>query len=571
MCLSQTLPANRSVDWKRAGLRDTTTIGFIQIDMQTIGIHNDGITPNDDLLDSLLTGVGSQGAILNFPSGDFLFRETVNLPSNLVIRGEGAESTTFHFDLDGSGHSFAIQGQNDNTSTSSIIDDAWKDNEFIKVDDPNLFAPGDWIRILLNDSSLVTSSWAYKTVGQVVQINAIENNKLFLGSPLRMDYNLAKTPYVVKMLPAENIGIECLKIQRIDNTAPAQTSNIYFEYAVNCWVKGIESENCTFSHIQARRSSNLHISSSYFHHGFEYGGNGRAYGVMLHITTNECRVEDNIFEHLRHSMIVQAGANGNVFAYNYSHSPFWDSTPSNSAGDAVLHGNYVYTNLFEQNVCQNIVIDNSHGPNGPFNTFFRNRAERYGIFFSSTNSPDQNFLGNEITNTSLPYSFVNYTIQGGGHFIHGNNNKGTIHPSGTDVLLDSSYAYAQQPEFVSNGQWAGIGTPNIMGTSFIPAYDRFHSGNLFSNSCSISMVNVDVEQETDQLILYPHPVQNDFMIDGIPGEFSIAVFSSAGELIFENSKLNTSNRIDCSELLSGIFVVKIQTQEGTSYRKLIKR
>lgn len=566
---SQTLPTQRSVDWKLAGLRDTSTAGFITIDMQTLGVINDGLTPNDALMDSLLNVYGDQGTILSFPAGDFLFQETIELPNNTIIRGDGAESTTFHFDLGGSDHSFHIEGENDNTSTSSVIGDAWKDNDFILVDDPSLFSSGDWIRILLNDSSLVTSSWAHKTVGQIVRVLAIENNKLLLESPLRMDYDSAKMPYVVRMLPAKNIGIECLKIHRIDNTSPSQTSNVYYSYAVNCWVKGVESENCTFSHVQARRSSNIYIANSYFHHGFEYGGNGRAYGVMLHITSNECLVENSLFEHLRHSIIVQAGANGNVFAYNYSLDPYWDSSPSNSAGDLVLHGNYAYANLFEQNIGQNIVIDNSHGPNGPFNTFFRNRSEGYGIFFSASNSPDQNFLGNEITNSSFPYSLVNYTILGSGHFLHGNNDKGTIHPLGTELLPDVSYAYDQIPDFISNSEWAGIGTPNITESTSIPAFERFHNETLFTHDCSTSHVGEEALDEDGSISVYPNPADDYFSVKGISGQFSVCVYNSLGALVFQHDQFTQQDRVDLSSLPTGLLLVKIESNETVLFEQVM--
>tara|TARA_B110000091_G_scaffold188339_1_gene210108 strand:- start:126 stop:455 length:330 start_codon:yes stop_codon:yes gene_type:complete len=109
-------------------------------------------------------------------------------------------------------------------------------------------------------------------------------------------------------------------------------------------------------------------------------------------------------------MLLQSGANGNVFAYNYSLNPFWTSTPSNSAGDMVLHGNFPYANLFKENIYRNIVVDNSHTPNGSYNTFLRNRAEGFGIFFSSSNCPDQNFIRNDIPNTSFSYNLINYTI-----------------------------------------------------------------------------------------------------------------------------------------------------------------
>lgn len=107
--------------------------------------------------------------------------------------------------------------------------------------------------------------------------------------------------------------------------------------------------------------------------------------------------------------------NGNVFAYNHSTAPFWSAfpLPTDAAGDAVLHGNYPYMNLFEGNVVQNVVIDDSHGINGPNNMFFRNRAELYGIFMGTTPPSDhQNFIGNQVTDTTLGAA---RTIQLAGH------------------------------------------------------------------------------------------------------------------------------------------------------------
>lgn len=567
---SQTLPLSRSVDWTLAGLRDTTTNGFIEIDMQAQGVVGNGTTPNDSIVENVLLSIINSGAILNFPSGNFLFNNTINIPTNIIIRGEGAEVTSFTMDLGGTGHSFRIQGQAINSDTTSIINFSAKDSDFIIVSDPNSFSIGDWIQIIQDDSDLVTSSWAVNTVGQIVKVKTISNNKIVLESPLRMDYDTIRSPYILKVIPAENVGIECLKIHRIDNTAPQQSSNIFFSYAVNCWVSGIESENCTFSHIQTNRSSNLHFSKSYFHHGFEYGGGGRAYGVMLQATSNECLVENNIFEHLRHSMIVQSGANGNVFSYNYSYDPYWESIPNNSAGDLVLHGNFVYANLFEQNICQNIVIDNSHGPNGPYNTMFRNRAEGYGIFFSSNNSPNQNFLGNEIPNTSFPYSIVNYTILGTGHFIHGNNNKGTIHPAGTSTLMDSSYAYIQKEDFIPTAQWAGIGTPNSIGSSSIPAYDRYNTGTIFSNACNEITVSIDQDIKTkEKVIIFPNPVQTEMTIESSHFIKKLTVMNLMGVVLNSHSNIGFSSKISTVDWRNGLYFILIDFTNNKSITQVI--
>jgi len=88
-------------------------------------------------------------------------------------------------------------------------------------------------------------------------------------------------------------------------------------------------------------------------------------------------------------VLLQSGANGNVISYNYSLNPNQsDSPPANGAGDLVLHGNYPFANLFEGNICQNVMIDASHGINGPYNTFFRNRVQLYGIIMSPSPATD---------------------------------------------------------------------------------------------------------------------------------------------------------------------------------------
>lgn len=484
---SQVIPEDRIVEWHYAGLNDTTTNGFIWLNMLDEGLDPTGLVSNDFKMDSMINTYGSSGVIFFFPSGDYLFNQTIHLSSNQILKGDGMNQTQLIFDLGGTGDAIKISGSIDNSNFFDLLLDANRGQYYIVSADVEQLSNGEWIKIYQNDDDLVTSSWALNSVGQIIRVDEVIGDTIYLQSPLRMDFEMMRSPKFKRIQMESNVGIECLKVLRIDNTAPEQASNIAFRYASNSWIKNVESENSTFSHIVAENASNLKIGRSYFHHGFDYGGGGRAYGVSLQFTTNECLIEDNIFEHLRHSMLLQAGPNGNVFAYNFSTDPFWTSSspliPSDAAGDLVLHGNYPYANLFEQNSGQNIVIDNSHGANGPFNTFFRNRASLFGIFFSDGTSPSQNLVGNEIPNTGSPYSFVNYTIQGIDQFEYGNNNKGNITPSGTENLDDESYYYSETPSFINNSEWAGIGTPNAMEENNIPAQNRYESNAIYDYPC----------------------------------------------------------------------------------------
>ena len=567
---AQIIPSERAFNWSQCGLKDTTTNNFNQIDLSNYGLNTSGLISNDSLLSSIIntTSSGSTvGIVLNFPSGTFLFNQTIILPGNILLRGKGADSTILKFNLNGSGHAIEIMGSLSN-DTSYLTQNAFKDSSSVKVNNSSLFMVGDWVRIIQNDSALINNNWALNTVGQIVEITQIINNELFFDSELRRNYNLNQTPYVKKIEVKENTGIECLKVQRED-ISTSQVSNIKYSRAVNCWISGIESGNCNFAHIDAEYSSNLSISKSYFHDAQNYGSGGKAYGVMLHFTTNECLIEDNIFNHLRHSMILQAGANGNIFSYNYSYDPYWTGVffPANSAGEIVLHGNWPYANLFEGNDVGNIVIDNSHDANGPHNTFFRNRAGGYGIFFSDTSSPGQHFIGNEISNDSLPAPFnsLNYFIQGSNHILYGNNYLGTIDPIGSDSLPINSFTYFSRPDFIPLSQWSGIGPPNMLNSSSIPAKDRFSYNAIFSNSCGQNLTDV-ISPFSNKVIIYPNPFNNQIHIFG-EGITKIKVYNAYGRLVSHEIKASLINPINWEK---GIYIFQITDHKNTYSYKLIK-
>ena len=571
----QTIPADRVYDWQSFGLKDTSTLNFNSVDLNNFSLSSDGLQSNDIIIDSLITiysSAGAQGVIFNFPEGVFLFNKSIVLPSNVVLKGSGVENTILKFNLNGAGHCINISGGSSN-DTTAILESAIKDTNVLIIANSTGFIAGDWIRIIQSDTDLVNNSWAENTVGQIVEIQSVNGNQIILESSLRMSYDINRTPFIKKIVPVSHVGIECLKIIRED-VSDKQMSNIKFSRAVNCWISGLESDKCNFSHIDAEYSSNISINKSYFHDAHSYGNGGKAYGVVLHFTTNECFIEDNIFEHLRHSMLLQAGANGNVFTYNYSFDPNWSDVsffiPTNSAGELVLHGNWPYANLFEQNIVDNIVIDNSHGANGTHNTFFRNRANGYGIFFNDASSPSQNFVGNEVTNGSLPspYNQFSYNILGVDQFVYGNNNLGTIDPLGTNNLQDISYAYSAAPEYIPLKDWASIGPPNNLNYGNIPSFDRYKFGVIFGNSCG---QNLTSSSHGFKYIIKasPNPFKKYFNIKSeLP--FSLTIYNLFGEEIYSKNEALTFHIINGELWPVGVYLVKLFNSTRTTTLKLIK-
>lgn len=570
---SQNIPINRLTRWDYCGIRDTSTLNFTSYTATQIGLINDGITDNSPIWQNFLSTLGNNGAQLLLDSGNYLFHSTINLPSHFVLQGQGNANTHLIFDLNNTGNAIQCYGSVLPT-TYPLLENAIPSESHVLVENASEFTANDYIKISLNDSSLVTSSWAYGSVGQIARVASVSGDTLFLQSELRFDFPLNLHPKIQKLLPKENIGISCLSIQRMDNTAPQQSSSISFYCAANCWVNGIESTNCTFAHLQAATSTNLSIQHSYFHHAFEYGDGGRGYGIDLEFTTGECLIENNVFEHLRHSMLVQAGANGNAFSYNYSTDPFWETTspfiPSNSAGELVLHGNYVFRNLFEMNSVGNIVIDNSHGANGPYNTFLRNRASLFGIFFSDATSPSQNLIGNEIPNTTFPYSTVNYTVQGGDQFEFGNNNKGTITPAATNNVTDLSYVYNEIPGFLSSNTWACIGEPNVMGTGLIPSEQRYGLNAPVAGTCGVEVPTNLEDRKSFGLNAFPNPTNNHLVLYSSKIIYQVRILNLQGEVVMTLPVYSNQTSIDLSKFPLGMYYAVVNTTEGMQTIKLVR-
>lgn len=524
---------------------------------------------NDAFEDALSDLKGRPGTIL-FPAGTYFFDTPILLDrDSLVIRGAGHDSSRLRFDLGGQARNLiSITGSS--SADSSRLGGAFlRGDSVITVTNPERFREGDWIRLSVDDAAFMKSDWAFGTLGQTVQIRRIRGNVLELGSRARFNYTLLMRPRVHRVMPRTGVGVECLAIERMDATA-GQSSNIAFDMAVNCWISGIESDKTNFAHVELNRASNIEIRNSWFHDAFAYGGGGQAYGVLLQTGTNECLVTGNYFRHLRHSMLLQSGANGNVLSYNYSTKPYWTETalPDSSAGEIVLHGNFPFMNLAEGNMVQNIVIDDSHGRNGPLNTFFRNRAAGYGIFMNFSPPTDSvQFIGNEVTNPANGL----YFISGSGHLQYANNYNGTI--MGTPGAIPDKSLYlagAMRPECSDGLAWPAIGEPGQAGTGSIPAKLRAEAGTEASCGCvtRIEPTGLSGKTSTDSWQLVPNPASDMIRITGPETPGQVDIYDMSGRIVLQLHEVR-EGRILLPALPPGPYSVRISTRATTRVLPLV--
>lgn len=565
---AQTTPSNRVYDWEHAGLIEPLPAYTTTLNMQTSGADVTGILPSDDVYLSVISQctVTNQSYTIFFPMGVYTFTNTIHLKDNVKLEGVGADTRLI---FTNNGTCVNLQGVTNTTTTYSITQTGNRYDRFLKSSangsSITMINANDFIVLKQRAAYLVNNSWAYNSVGQFFKITAIADDTLKLNHELRKNYALNDTISLYKVSPIKNAGLKCLRITR-RNANITQSATIQFTSAYNCFAEGIEMDSCFFSHITLEQSANCQVSGSYFHDAYDYGGGGRAYGITVQFNSSDHKIENNIFDHLRHAVLFQAGANGNVVDYNYSINPFWTgvSLPANSAGDIVLHGNYVYANLFEGNSCQNIVIDNSHGQNGPHNTFFRNRAKLYGIFMNNNPaSNDQNMVGNEITGTGLFQG--QYSLAGTGHFEYGNNKQGTVTPAGTSNLTDLSYCFTTLPGFLAGYAWPVIGTPNAYNTGTIPADVRNASSSKISCNAFVTGIEEPLNS-ANQFQIYPNPANRIVTINTLVEFDEVTISDLLGKILIISA---FSKTIDISNLSNGVYSFTIKSHQKVIYAQKI--
>ncbi len=400
-----TISADRRVDWRTVGLHNQIPSIYNRV----FNVRDYGAVPNDGLDDRqaiqntieaariYIDANTGFNAVVYLPQGLYKLNSGLNLVnasasnySEIIIKGDGSDKTTLFFPNSYKGKAIQIRAEQYSVF-QEIYAGYFRDDQIIYTN-TNGYNVGDYIEII-DDFPL-----EFGQIGQIEKVINKTGTQLILENKLAISYDYGSThPQIRKLAPIKNVGVEDLLIQR-ENTTGLWENTIDYQYAADCWILGVESYIAYKHHIGINASTAIEIRGCYFHHVSGHGEGGIGYGVLLENHSTNCLIEDNQFDALRHSMIVQSGANRNVFGYNYSWNREWETWtafPGIGTGDISVHGNYPYANLFEGNKVELIWADDAHSVmNGPYNTFFRNDVTSHVIYLNQAHY--SNAIGNYV-------------------------------------------------------------------------------------------------------------------------------------------------------------------------------
>jgi hypothetical protein len=244
--------------------------------------------------------------------------------------------------------------------------------------------PADTGALFVNTSTAFTYKGSSQATRQgrglteMKTVVAIKGNQVTISPGLHMpNWRMNQSPGAWWAdTTVSGVGIEDLSI-RDDGAALA---SIFFNNAVNCWVKGVRSMTPERSHVMLYLSSRITVRDSYFYGTLKAAS--MSYGIET-FPSSDSLFENNIFHRVAEPIMLNGASTGTVVGYNFTVENTYNSNPSWMQPHTTDH-DFNALELVEGNDGQSFQSDNVHGTHA-FQTLFRNFF--YGDPAMTANTP----------------------------------------------------------------------------------------------------------------------------------------------------------------------------------------
>lgn len=374
------LNSTRAINWSTAGVPGGIPSRSVCTTISP-STYGNGASDATAGIQAALNSCAANEAVM-LSAGTYLINGTVAVPANVTLRGAGADQTILSA-KSGSGTAVVTLGTGSPNfgQAVSITGGTAQGSTSITVSSASGISVGSYLVIdQLNDNSIVTiagsegsCTWCdggeasgTRAQGQVVEVTSVSGATIGISPGLFAAYTL--TPHATPFTATKYAGLENLQIYA-NNTGRA--TNFAMEACAYCWISGVEGNYTDGDHVEVDWSYHSEVVNSYFSNAYLHTPGSYDSDCVLRNKSTGVLVQNNIFERLHVSMMLEWGAAGNVVAYNYALGAFDSGATSVVMGDIDLHGAHPQYNLFEGNVVTSYGADSTWGSHAN-NTFFRN-------------------------------------------------------------------------------------------------------------------------------------------------------------------------------------------------------
>ena len=372
---SSILPPGQAIDWSDAGVG--------QIPARSMACAT--LTPSAGVYQiNAALAACPRGQSVYLAPGTYQIAGSINVPSDVTLRGAGADKTILNAVGVNAGAVVSL-GNSHYVAFKPIriVGGATAGSTRITVAAGAGIAPGAYLVVSEpNDPSYVSSDgsegncrwcdsdWtpnAAMARGQVVQVKAVSGQAITISPGLYGAYTNSPVVLPFKM-SASHAGLEDLQVYA-NNTGYAASFALYD--CAYCWVKGVESNYADGDYVRVLFGYHDEIRDSYFSNAYLHKPGTYDSDIQIGFKTTATLVENNIIERAHLAIMPVWGASGNVISYNYTMGEFDSRTPNLVIGGIEFHGAHPQFNLLEGNVTTALFADSVWGTSSQ-TTVFRN-------------------------------------------------------------------------------------------------------------------------------------------------------------------------------------------------------
>jgi hypothetical protein len=323
------------------------------------------------------------GESVALAAGTYSIAGTVQVPSNVTLRGAGANLTILNAVGTNGGDVISLGSGSVDFKPYRVTGGATAGSASIEVSNSSGIQVGMYLAITeLNDLTYVSAAgsggncnwcdggWTEKgslARGQIVAVTGISGRSIRISPGLYSVY--ANMPIAVPFnMSASYAGVEDLQVYA-NNSGYA--ANFGMSECAYCWIKGVESNYADGDHVEVYWGFHDEIRDSYFSNAFLHSPGTHDSDIQVGFKTTASLVENNIIERTHVAVMLEWGAAGNVVAYNYTLGEFDSGAPNLDIGGIDFHGAHPQFNLLEGNVLTGINQDSVWGTSS-HTTAFRN-------------------------------------------------------------------------------------------------------------------------------------------------------------------------------------------------------
>jgi hypothetical protein len=430
------IPADRQIDWTKAGIPGGIPHRTTICTTLTTAAYGNGTTDATSAIQTALNDCSQNhpDQVVYLQAGTYLISSTIQLRSQVVLRGAGPGQTTIKFNSANPGDivmmSRLVLDFNHPDATYPITV-ANKDAQVITLTSTTGIAVGDILLInQQNDGTLVDSvgsnglcnfcggSGGTRSLGQFVEVTAVNGTQVSINLPLHWTYNPTLNP-LASHFPGRYMirwaGLEDLTLTQDSAIAFHEVEMDFTQYS---WMKNVEIKNSYSKLLFLYESLQNEIRDCYFHDTVSTVGLGSGYGIEVGYNASNNLIVNNIFKSLAGGLSL-VNASGNVAAYNYFDDlDFYDPTWM-FGGPVLSHGAHSKMNLWEGNIGYKALADFVWGSSS-HNTVFRSQYKGYKdtTAIQANNAVElgakqlyYNFIGNVLGTPNIPIPNMTYRYE----------------------------------------------------------------------------------------------------------------------------------------------------------------